>query len=255
MRTTRFFCYILFLKFFGISLKTEAKILVVDDEADIRDPLCEHLNRNGFTSIAARDAYQARHFLSVHSIDLIVLDIMMPGESGLSLCRFISETSATPVILLTALTNETDRINGLEIGADDYLSKPFNPRELVARIRSVLRRSRSDTKKYTRSNRDIQFGRWSLNIHSGELNRSDDIIITLSTGELRLLRVFLDNIGRTLSRDELFNLTKGREGFAFERSVDNMVSRLRRKIEKDPSNPSHIITIWGDGYQFVTDIA
>lgn len=227
-------------------------ILVVDDQPDIREALCEHLNRNGFTASAVANASEARLKLDNSSIDLVVLDIMMPGETGLSLCRSISETSKTPVILLTALADDTDRIVGLEIGADDYVTKPFNPRELVARIRSVLRRSES--MRPVEDKRIISFGRWRLDGLTGELLDQDDTIVTLSTGELRLLRVFVEHSGKTLSRDELFNLTKGREGFAFERSVDNMISRLRRKIELDPSQPSHIKTIWGDGYRFISDI-
>ncbi len=229
-----------------------AHILVVDDEPDIRDALCEQLERNGFSVTPAADAKQAREELAANSIDLIVLDIMMPGETGLSLCKSLSETSETPVILLTALADDTDRIIGLEIGADDYVTKPFNPRELVARIRSVLRRSSKQP-----SIKDIcktKFGMWELNLETGELFSEDKGIVTLSTGELRLLKVFIEHAGQTLSRDDLFNLTKGRDGFAFERSVDNMISRLRRKIEADPSQPAHIKTVWGDGYRFIVDV-
>lgn len=227
-------------------------ILVVDDQPDIRDALCEHLERNGFSAHAAANAKQAREQLASSEIDLVVLDVMMPGETGLSLCKSLSETSETPVILLTALADDTDRIIGLEIGADDYVTKPFNPRELIARIRSVLRRS--STKEAPKSIRKITFGRWMLDGETGELVGEDNVITTLSTGELRLLKVFLEKGGETLSRDDLFNLTKGREGFAFERSVDNMISRLRRKIERDPTNPVHIRTVWGDGYKFMADI-
>jgi two-component system OmpR family response regulator len=227
-------------------------ILVVDDQPDIRDALCEHLERNGFKATPAADAGHARAALAATPIDLVVLDIMMPGETGLSLCKSLSETSETPVILLTALADDTDRIIGLEIGADDYVTKPFNPRELVARIRSVLRRS---SKKQPAPNpRNITFGRWRLDSETGELLGEDIVITTLSTGELRLLNAFLDHAGETLSRDDLFNMTKGREGFAFERSIDNMISRLRRKIEVDPASPAHIRSIWGDGYRFIADI-
>lgn len=229
-----------------------AHILVVDDQPDIRGPLCEHLERNGFSTTPAADARQARAALDATPIDLVVLDIMMPGETGLSLCKSLSETSETPVILLTALADDTDRIIGLEIGADDYVTKPFNPRELVARIRSVLRRS--SRKQPAQDLRHIAFGRWRLDSETGELLGEDDVITTLSTGELRLLKAFIDHAGETLSRDDLFNMTKGREGFAFERSIDNMISRLRRKIEVDPASPAHIRTIWGDGYRFIADI-
>ncbi len=226
-------------------------ILVVDDQPDIRDALCEHLELNGFTATPAADAKQARDLLDALSIDIVVLDIMMPGESGLSLCRHLSENSDTPIILLTALADDTDRIVGLEIGADDYVTKPFNPRELIARIRSVLRRSGS--KSAGRDVRNITFGTWRLNAETAELFGEDNVIITLSTGELKLLMAFIEQAGQTLSRDDLFNLTKGRDGLAFERSLDNMISRLRRKIEPDPSNPVHIKTVWGNGYKFIAD--
>lgn len=227
-------------------------ILVVDDQPDIRDALCEHLERNGYSAVPAANAAAARGILAEQPIDLVVLDIMMPGETGLSLCKSISETSGLPVILLTALADDTDLIIGLEIGADDYVTKPFNPRELIARIRSVLRRSaKQQTSKPVRH---VQFGTWQLDTEIGELINADDIIITLSTGELRLLRIFIENAGKTLSRDDLFALTKGREGFAFERSLDNMISRLRRKIEPDPANPSYVKTVWGEGYKFISDI-
>lgn len=229
------------------------RILVVDDQPDIREALCEHLDRNGLTAIPAANAAEARQQIEAQDIDLIVLDIMMPGETGLSLCKSISETSRIPVILLTALADDTDRIIGLEIGADDYVTKPFNPRVLLARIRSVLRRSQSGAPSI--SNRNIQFGSWRLDGESGELFGQDNVIITLSTGELRLLKVFIENVGKTLSRDELFSSTKGREGFAFERSLDNMISRLRRKIESDPSHPEYIKTVWGDGYKFIADVS
>ncbi len=232
-------------------MNAEPHILIVDDQPDIRDALCEHLQRNGFVVSPAANAKEAREQLENHPVDLVVLDIMMPGESGLSLCKSLSETSETPVILLTALADDTDRIIGLEIGADDYVTKPFNPRELIARIRSVLRRSSKP--QPAQDIRNTSFGSWRLDAETGELFDDDKGIVTLSTGELRLLKVLLDNAGKTLSRDDLFNLTKGREGFAFERSIDNMISRLRRKIETDPSNPTHIITVWGDGYRFIAN--
>ncbi len=230
-------------------MTAQANILVVDDQRDIREALCEQLERNGFTALAAENAHIARETLETQSVDLVVLDIMMPGETGLSLCKSISERSKTPVILLTALADDTDRIIGLEIGADDYVTKPFNPRELIARIRSVLRRASNNLP--VQDMRHISFGPWRLDIESGELIGEGKAIITLSTGELRLLKVFLENIGKTLSRDDLFNLTKGRDGFAFERSVDNMISRLRRKIEIDPASPVYIKTVWGEGYRFL----
>lgn len=231
-------------------MNTVPHILIVDDQQDIREALSEHLQRNGFEATSANDAKKARQLLEDRDYDLVVLDIMMPGETGLSLCRHLSERSDIPVILLTALAEDTDRIVGLEIGADDYVTKPFNPRVLIARIRSVLRRTA--VKQPRQDVRNIIFGRWRLNAETAELFDTDNLIVTLSTGELRLLIAFIEQAGQTLTRDDLFNLTKGRDGLAFERSLDNMISRLRRKIEPDPANPTHIKTIWGQGYKFIS---
>ncbi|MBL4871099.1 MAG: response regulator [Robiginitomaculum sp.] len=232
-------------------MKTEPHILVVDDQPDILEALCDHLGRNGFEVYGANSAQHARQLLSAKPIDLIILDIMMPGEDGLSLCRHVAEHSQIPVILLTALADETDKIVGLEIGADDYVTKPFNPRELVARIRSVLRRAQSGHKHF--ENRYMIFGDWQLDTQRAELCGTDNVIIPLSTGEYKLLKIFLKRRGETLSRDMLMKLTKGRDAHAFERSLDNMVSRLRRKIECDPSAPQFIKTVWGGGYSFMPE--
>ncbi len=227
----------------------KTKILIVEDQPDIRGALSEHLTRNGFDPTAVEDAQQARLKLQGQAVDLVLLDIMMPGEDGLSLCRFISGNTNIPVILLTALTDDMDKIVGLELGADDYVTKPFNPRELVARIRSVLRRAGSDKPK----SQDFlaKIGDWVFNKKHGELIGEDDIIVPLSTGELGLLNVFVDNPDTVLSREDLMGLTKGRDLFPFERSIDNMVSRLRRKLERDPANPILIKTVWGGGYKYV----
>jgi two-component system OmpR family response regulator len=228
-------------------------ILVVDDEADIREPLCEHLIFNGFVAIGAANAEQAYQMLAKHSIDLVVLDVMMPGESGLDVCRSLAKTAEVPVILLTALTDDIDRIVGLEIGADDYINKPFNPRELIARIRSVLRRTNTnrDNVKREDSHGDFDtFGQWRLNHNLAELNSSDNTVVMLSTGEFKLLKVFIENPNRILSRDDLISLTQGRDSFPYERSIDNMISRLRRKIEPDQTKPIYIQTVWGGGYKF-----
>ena len=229
----------------------ETHILVVDDQPDIREPLCENLQRNGFKASGAESAEQAYSLLNSQDIDLIVLDIMMPGEDGLSMCRHIAATNKTPIILLTALTDDTDRIIGLEMGADDYVSKPFNPRELIARIRSVLRRSRHASEDKKTNSRFIHFGEWRLDTDLGELHAADNTIITLSTGELKLLYVFIENPQTILSRDDLLNLTRGRDAFPFERSIDNMISRLRNKIEPNKAKPIYIQTVWGGGYKFV----
>ncbi len=230
------------------------RILVVDDHSDIREALSAHLERNGMIALSAANAAEAREIVQQENIDLVVLDIMMPGEDGLSLCRYLREKWHKPVILLSALADGTDKIVGLELGADDYVTKPFNPRELVARIKAVLRRA-TDLEKTDRDRRNFHFGAWQLDIPRGELRAADGTIVPLSAGEVRLLSVFLENPGRILSRDELIDFTKGRDALPFDRSVDNMISRLRRKMEPDPKEPTYIKTVWGGGYRFTGDLS
>lgn len=235
-------------------MSAPANILIVDDEHDIRDSLSAHLNQNGFSAVAVADAAEARLRLSDGDIDIIILDVMMPGEDGLSLCRHLRETGETPVILLTALADDTDRIVGLEIGADDYITKPFNPRELIARIKAVLRRTKTGDRP-SRNPRRYAFDEWVFDIDQAELIRKgDDVIVSLSSGEAGILRVFLEHPGETLSRDDLMNLTRGRETLPFERSIDNAISRLRRKIEVDPADPRLIKTVWGGGYRLISEV-
>lgn len=226
------------------------RIVVVDDEEDIRETLCAHLQRSGFDATAAESAAVVRNRLRSQRPDLIVLDVMMPGEDGLSLCRHLQEVDKTPVILLTALSDDTDKIVGLEVGADDYLTKPFNPRELVARIRAVLRRSGQKLEAETEAD-PMSFANWTLDEDQSELTRDDGVITVLSAGELALLKVFLTHPGDTLSRDDLMRLTRGRDALAFERTIDNTISRLRKKVEADPSSPRIIKTVRGGGYKFV----
>lgn len=230
-------------------------ILVVDDHGDIRDLLARYLDQNGFRVTTAADAAEARRVLKTAAIDLVVLDIMMPGEDGLSLCRHLRESTSTPIILLTAMAGETDRVVGLEIGADDYVIKPFNPRELLARIKAVLRRAHSlpPGRDVPASGR-VRFDRWTLDLDRREIVDADGVVTPLSTGEFRLLAVFVEHAGRVLSRDQLLDLTRGRTAAVFDRSIDNQVSRLRKKIERDPRNPSLIKTVWGGGYSFIADV-
>ncbi len=231
-------------------------ILVVDDHKDIRDLLARYLDQNGLRVTAAADAGAARRVLKTAAIDLVVLDIMMPGEDGLSLCRHLRETTTIPVILLTAMAEETDRVVGLEIGADDYVTKPFNPRELLARIKAVLRRAHSLAPgRDVPASGKIRFDRWSLDLDRRELVDADGVVTPLSTGEFRLLAVFVEHPGRVLSRDQLLDLTRGRAATVFDRSIDNQVSRLRKKIEPDPRNPTLIKTVWGGGYSFIGEVA
>ncbi|GJL61105.1 MAG: DNA-binding response regulator [Nitrospirales bacterium] len=230
-------------------------ILVVDDQPDIRNPLSTYLTQKGFRLSAAESAAEARKILETSGIDLVVLDIMMPGEDGLSLCRHLRETKDIPIILLTAMAEETDRVIGLEMGADDYVVKPFNPRELLARIKSVLRRANSLPWKERRiAEKTIRFDRWVLQVSQRELIGEDGVAIPLSTGEFVLLTVFLNHPRMVLTRDQLLDLTRHRAGDAFDRSIDNQVSRLRKKIEIDPKLPSLIKTVWGGGYTFTAEI-
>ena len=233
----------------------EPHILLVDDERSIRDPLAQYLARNGLRVSKAKDVAEARQALAAYAVDLILLDIMMPGEDGLALCAQVRATSGIPVILVTAKAEETDRIVGLEIGADDYVTKPFSPRELLARIRSVLRRSGERPSRLRAADAEAYaFGPWVLRTGERELIDPEGVAVPLSTGEYNLLLALVTHARRVLTRDQLLDLAEGRELTAFERSVDNMVSRLRRKIEADPRNPTLIKTVRGGGYMLAADV-
>ena len=233
----------------------EPHLLLVDDERDIRDPLAAYLGKNGYRITKAADAAAAREVLAVHAIDLVLLDIMMPGEDGLSLAGFIRATTKLPVILLTAKAEEMDRIVGLEIGADDYVAKPFSPRELLARIKAVLRRvGEGGSAVHAPDAAGYGFGPWVLRTGDRELVDADGVVTPLSTGEYNLLHAFVTHPRRVLTRDQLLDLAQGRELAAFERSVDNHVSRLRRKIEADPGDPKLVKTVWGGGYMLAADV-
>lgn len=226
-------------------------ILIVDDNREIRELLAKYLAKNGMRVSQSASAADARRALKEKAIDLIVLDIMMPGEDGLSLCRHIKETSEKPVIFLSAMAEDTDRIVGLEIGADDYLTKPFNPRELLARIKAVTRRSNNLPQAETAlsdSHHSIRFDRWVFDPERREVRDQDGTVLNLSTGEFRLLSVLLRHPGVVMTRDRLLDLTRGRDSTPFDRSMDNQVSRLRKKLERDPKNPKIIKTVWGGGY-------
>ena len=233
----------------------EPHILLVDDERDIRDPLAAYLSRNGVRVTKAENAAAARQILSAYAIDLVLLDIMMPGEDGLSLTGHIRATTRLPIILLTAKAEETDRIVGLEIGADDYVTKPFSPRELLARIKAVLRRA-SDGSGLVRApdTESYAFGPWVLKSGERELVDRDGVAIPLSTGEYNLLHTLVTHPRRVLTREQLLDLTQGRELAAFERSIDNHISRLRKKIEENPSDPKLIKTVWGGGYTLAAEV-
>ena len=230
-------------------------ILVVDDHKEIRDLLGKYLSKNGMRASVADGAATARRMLGNNAIDLVVLDVMMPGEDGISLCRHIRETVDIPTILLTAMGEETDRIVGLEVGADDYVTKPFNPRELLARIKTVLRRAQSMPKSVVAvSDENVTFDRWTFNVAQRELIDDSGVTVPLSTGEFLMLEAFVARPNVVLSRDQLLDITRGRAPNVFDRSIDNQVSRLRKKIEEDPKNPKIVKTVWGGGYQFVAKV-
>jgi len=230
-------------------------LLLVDDERSIREPLAQYLTRQGFRVTQAADAESARTRLAAYAIDLAIIDIMMPGEDGLSLCRHIAATSDTPVILLTAKAEETDRIVGLEMGADDYVVKPFSPRELATRVKVVLRRvTAGGTRQHAPESGSYAFAGWLLRSGERVLVDRGGVSVPLSTGEYNLLLALVTRPRQVLTRDQLLDLTQGREAAAFDRAIDNQVSRLRRKIEADPKAPEIIKTVWGGGYTLAAEV-
>jgi two-component system OmpR family response regulator len=229
------------------------RLLLVDDEPSLREPLAEYLTRQGFVVRQAEDAAKARSALLDETPDLVLLDIMMPGEDGLSLCRHLSESKNLPVIMLTAKGEAMDRIVGLEIGADDYVAKPFEPRELVARIRSVLRRS-AKTAPAADEDALYEFDGWKLDPLKRKLTDPDGTVVPISSAEFRLLVAFLSHPRQVLDRDRLLDMVQGREAHLFDRAVDNQVSRLRRKMEHDSRDPKLIQTVWGGGYRLAADV-
>lgn len=235
-------------------------ILLVDDHKNIRDPLATYMRRFDFEVEAVEDGRAMRERLEARSFSLIVLDVMLPGENGLSLCRYVSEHLRTPVILLTAVTDQADRIAGLEIGADDYVVKPFDPRELVARIRSVLRRNQAPVlpadawRAPAPSEVRFLFSGWTLDTRARELRNPSDEEVPLSTAEYHLLRALLEHPNRVLSRSQIQDLTQRTDTVAFDRSIDSQISRLRKKLECDPRRPAMLKTVRGDGYLLATRV-
>jgi len=233
--------------------KPNAHILIVDDAREIREPLGQYLRKQGYRTYLAANAGEAREAIANGIFDLIVLDIMMPGEDGLTLCKWIVAEKGPPIILLTAMADDTDRIVGLELGADDYLVKPFNPRELLARIRAVMRR----VPEVPEAEAGVvkRFGAWLHDPDKRIITNDDGTRHELTSGENRLLGIFLERPNVVLSRDQLLDLTAGREAKAYDRAIDNQVSRLRRKIEKNVKQPELIMTEWGGGYKFVSTVS
>ena len=230
-------------------------LLLVDDERSIREPLAQYLTKQGFRVTQAADAESARMRLAAYAIDLVILDVMMPGEDGLSLCRHIAATSDTPVILLTAKAEETDRIVGLEMGADDYVVTPFSPRALATRVKVVLRRlTAGGARQHAPESGSYAFAGWVLKTGERSLVDREGVSVPLSTGEYNLLLALVTRPRQVLTRDQLLDLTQGREAAAFDRAIDNQVSRLRRKIEADAKLPEIIKTVWGGGYTLSAEV-
>jgi two-component system OmpR family response regulator len=228
-------------------------ILIVDDHREIRELVARALVKEGFRVSGAADGRAMHKALADGRIDLILLDLMLPGEDGLSLCRSLRAKSDIPIIMLTAKGDEIDRVIGLEMGADDYLAKPFGSRELIARIRAVLRRGRQSEPEPKPA--QYRFDRWRLDTAARELMREDGVTIALSTGEYDLLMAFVERPQRVLSREQLLDLARGRTAANFDRAIDTQVSRLRKKIEHDPADPKIIKTVWGGGYTFTAPVS
>lgn len=237
-----------------MSVAEGEKILIVDDDERLRRLLERFLTEQGFRVRGVENAEQMDRMLARELFNLVVLDLMMPGEDGLSVCRRLREgNNQIPIIMLTAKGDEASRIQGLELGADDYLAKPFNPRELLARIKAVLRRQSSSVPGAPGSEEaDVTFGDYSLSLATRELSKGEQVHM-LTTGEFAVLKALVEHAREPLTRDKLMNLARGREWDALERSIDVQISRLRRMIEPDPSKPRYIQTVWGVGYVFVPD--
>lgn len=239
-------------------LSPSAHILIVDDDREIRDLLSRFLSRHGYRISVAGDGRAMRRVVADAAVDLVILDVMLPGEDGLSLCRGLRATSAVPIVMLTAIGEDVDRIVGLELGADDYVAKPFNPRELLARIRAVLRRAGTPSGGLSGARRGetaaLRFAGWRLDLDTRALNAPDGTLVPLSGGEFGLLAALALHPQRVLSRDQLLDLARGRGTNAFDRSIDVQISRLRRKIEHDPHEPGLIKTVRGGGYMFAPEV-
>jgi DNA-binding response OmpR family regulator len=227
--------------------KPSPRVLVIDDDVGLRDLVVTYLAKNGFDVEGVGDADAFRASLVRLSPDLVVLDLMLPGEDGLSLLRWLRATGGPPVIIASARGEEVDRVVGLEVGADDYLAKPFGPRELLARIRAVLRRSQAPSPAAT--SEQHSFGSWRLDLRNHSLVGPDGEAV-LTSGEFALLRIFVEHPNQVLTRDQLITLIKGYDRSPFDRSIDVRVRRLRQKIEPDPESPIFLRTVWGEGYLF-----
>jgi two-component system OmpR family response regulator len=224
-------------------------LLIVDDDKEIRYLLTDYLEQADYRVTAVGDGKAMRRVLEANRIDLVVLDLMLPGEDGLTLCRELRAKTNLPVLMLKARSDEVDRIIGLEMGADDYLAKPFNPRELLARIKSIVRRAQAlPTNLASEAVHSLRFAGWTLDVATRNVTAADGLVVPLSGAEYRLLRVFLDHPQRVLAREQLLELANGREAILFDRSIDVLVGRLRKRLRDDSREPALIKTVRGEGY-------
>ena len=246
------------------SLPAIPHLLIVDDHKEIRDLLSRFLVQHNYQISVAGNGDEMSQRMNEESIDLVILDVMMPGKDGLTLCRELRVHSNVPVIMLTAMGEEVDKIIGLEMGADDYLAKPFNPRELLARIKAVFRRfyaipagiiDQNIESPESQYNSVYRFDRWRFNVELRELMDEQSVSVSLTSAEFSLLKIFVEHPRRVLSREQLLDLAKGRESDVYDRSIDTIISRLRKKLEIDHKHPELIKTIWGGGYQLVSEVS
>ncbi len=248
----------------SMSLPPTPHLLIVDDHKEIRDLLSRFLVQHNYQISVAGNGDEMNQRMNEESIDLVILDVMMPGKDGLTLCRELRIHSNVPVIMLTAMGEEVDKIIGLEMGADDYLAKPFNPRELLARIKAIFRRfyaipagitDQNIESPESQDNSVYRFDRWRFNVDLRELMDEQSVSVSLTSAEFSLLKIFVEHPRRVLSREQLLDLAKGRESDVYDRSIDTIISRLRKKLEIDHKHPELIKTIWGGGYQLVSEVS
>jgi two-component system OmpR family response regulator len=230
-------------------------LLLVEDDPDISVMVANFMTEHGFRVTRAPDGRGVERIMATEKVDFVVLDIMLPGEDGLSLCRRLRANSAVPILMLTALGTETDRVVGLEMGADDYLTKPFSSRELLARVRAVLRRGTLQETPTNARATTVTFDGWRMDLAARQLQSPDGLRVPLTSGEFSLLSIFCQNARRVLSRERLLDLLHGRSAVMFDRSIDIQVSRLRRKIEPDPRDPTLIKTVRYGGYVFTPEVS
>jgi two-component system OmpR family response regulator len=235
-------------------MKPDAHVLIVDDDKDIRDLLQEFFQKRGLRASVAADGDDMEAALRRTPVDLVILDVMLPGRSGLELCREIRARQETPIIMLTAVNETTDRVVGLELGADDYVPKPFDPRELLARVRAVLRRNGGKEDRHAPTRQIWRFAGWTMDCSRRRLAAPGDVRVELTAAEFNLLHTFVRSAQRVLTRDQLIELSGGDGGISYDRSIDILVSRLRRKMEDDPKRPTLIQTVRSGGYQFIPEV-